>query len=147
MATLTCGRGFFMGFLICMDLIHSGVLHSIGLQRVGHNWATELNIQWAGQTFQVFFGTLQSDYSLSLDIVFLKGGPVLNSCLMICARTWLEGRDHLQSHRPCEYEEPSSIRFKVVFLEDGSKETTLLPAPFWSSVIEVHGKLCSLIVS
>ena len=65
-----------MGVLICVDLIYSGVLMSMLLQIVGHNWATELNTYWAGGTFQVLFDIVQCDYSLPLEIVFLKGGPV-----------------------------------------------------------------------
>ena len=70
----------------------------------------------------------------------LERWPCLNSCLMIYPGTWLDGRCHLQSRRPCEYEEPNSTMFKVVVLEDGPKEI-LFPAPLWSSGIESQGKL------
>ena len=36
-AMLTCRRGFLMGALICVDLVHSGMLQAMGLQRVGHD--------------------------------------------------------------------------------------------------------------
>ena len=71
---LTCGRGFLMWALICVDLVHSGMLQAMGLQRVGHDWATDLHSEL--QEFSLYFLILNRVTGLLLEILFLKGGPV-----------------------------------------------------------------------
>ena len=79
----------------------------------------------------LFFLNIQSELNLPLEITFLKIGPVLNYFLMICPRAFLEGRCHLQPHRPCEDEVPLSTNFKVVVTGSGHKAAARLQAQLW----------------